>query len=241
MLSWDRIARFAIANEESGGRRWRRFVVLVLFVVGGMMLRNALGIEWSAEGVRAAVENAGGWAPIAFLVLMVFRLVLLIPSMILLPAGGLLFGVVEGSIYGTIGLTLSGLLNFGLVKWAGPEAFKSRISPRMNGVLEIARSKAGAAAVAVICGYPAGPITFIQFGAAISGMRLLVFAVAVGLGSAVRATTYSLFGASLAESDQFVWALLAIVAASCLPLLIPQSRAWIRQSFGASVDKTPPR
>ena len=76
------------------------------------MSRNALGIEWSSGGVRWAMAEAGVWAPILFTVLPVFRLFLVIPSVILLPAGGLLFGgAVEGAIYGTIGPTISGLLN----------------------------------------------------------------------------------------------------------------------------------
>jgi uncharacterized membrane protein YdjX (TVP38/TMEM64 family) len=147
-------------------------------------------------------------------VLLVFRILLVIPSVILLPAGGLLFGVVEGSIYGTIGLTLSGLLNYGLVQWAGPRAFETRISPRFRGVLEIARSRAGAGAVAVISAYPFGPITIAHLGAAIAGMSFVTYL------------------ASFVESDRLVWATLAMAGALVIPLLVPRSRAWLRQSFG---------
>jgi uncharacterized membrane protein YdjX (TVP38/TMEM64 family) len=213
-------------------RRWRLLLIVVVFVVGGGMLRSALGIEWSTEGVRAMVADAGIWAPLTFIALLVFRLLLVIPSVILLPAGGLLFGTIEGSLYGTIGLTLSALLNYGLVKWAGPEAFRSRIPPRFHGALELARTRAGAAAVTVISGYPFGPITIAHLGAAIAGMSFLTFLVAVAIGSLVRSATFSLFGASLVESDRLVWALFAMTAALLIPLLFPRSRAWLKQSFG---------
>lgn len=211
-------------------------VVLIAFVVGGGLLRGALGIEWSTDGVRTLVSDAGVWAPILFVLLLVFRILLVIPSVILLPAGGLLFGVVEGSIYGAIGLTLSGLVNYGLVQWAGPQAFLARISPRFRGILRIARSKAGGGAVVVISAYPFGPITIAQLGAAIAGMSLATFFVAVATGSLIRSATFSLFGASLVESDRLGWASLAMAAALIVPLLVPRSRAWLMQSFGKASD-----
>jgi uncharacterized membrane protein YdjX (TVP38/TMEM64 family) len=228
----DPITRITALNARPASRRWRLMAVLILFVVGGGILRNALGIEWSTEGIRTLVSDAGVWAPIIFVSLLVFRILLVIPSVILLPAGGLFFGVVEGSIYGAIGLTLSGLLNFGLVRWAGPQAFRNRISPRFQGILEIARSKAGAGAVAVISAYPFGPITITHLGAAIAGMSFFVYLVAVTIGSLVRSATFSLFGASLVESDRLGWASLAMAGAFIIPLLFPRSRAWLRQSFG---------
>jgi uncharacterized membrane protein YdjX (TVP38/TMEM64 family) len=228
----DPITRITALNARPASRRWRLMAVLILFVVGGGILRNALGIDWSTEGIRTLVSDAGVWAPIIFVSLLVFRILLVVPSVILLPAGGLLFGVVEGSIYGAIGLTLSGLLNFGLVRWAGPQAFRNRISPRFQGILEIARSKAGAGAVAVISAYPFGPITITHLGAAIAGMSFFVYLVAVSIGSLVRSATFSLFGASLVESDRLGWASLAMAGAFIIPLLVPRSRAWLRQSFG---------
>jgi len=231
MDSKDPVSRLTALNARPASRRWRLLGVLILFVVGGGLLRDALGIEWSTDGIRTLVADAGIWAPITFVALLVFRILLVIPSVILLPAGGLLFGVVEGSIYGTIGLTLSALLNYGLVQWAGPKAFEARISPRFRGVLEIARSRAGAGAVAVISAYPFGPITVTHLGAAIAGMSFVTFLVAVALGSIIRSATFSLFGASFVESDRLVWATLAMAGALFIPLLVPRSRAWLRQSF----------
>jgi uncharacterized membrane protein YdjX (TVP38/TMEM64 family) len=222
-------------DERSAGRpshRWRRWLPLALFLASGWVLREVLGLDFSADGVRAAVADAGFWAPVFYVGLLLFRTLLLIPSLILLPAGGLLFGAFEGSIYGTIGLTLSGLLNFGLVKWIGPETIRARVQDRFRGLLEIAAGKMGALALAVVSGYPAGPITFVQFGASIAGMGFFTYLVAVGSGSVVRAVTFSLFGASLVESDQLGWALAAIVCVVAIPLLIPRSRAWLVQGFG---------
>ena len=215
-------------------RRWRPLIVVALVLVVAGLLRRTLGIDWSTEGVRALVTEAGVWAPITFVALLVFRLLLVIPSIILLPAGGLLFGAIEGSIYGTIGLTLSGMVNYGLVQWAGPASLQKRVPSNLQGLMKIARGRAGAAAVAVISGYPIGPTTATHFTAAVSGMRLTTFLMAVAIGSAVRAATFSVFGAALSESEGIVWSSFVMVGVVVLPLLIPRSRNWLRQSFGVS-------
>lgn len=237
----DPIARLAALNARPASRRWRLMVVLILFVVGGGILRNALGIEWSTDGIRTLVAEAGVWAPIIFVSLLLFRILLVIPSIILLSAGGLLFGAIEGSIYGAIGLTLSGLLNYGLVQWAGPQAFQRRIPLRFQGLLRIVRSRAGAGVVVVISAYPIGPITIAHLGAAIAGMSLATFLAAVTTGSLIRSATFSFFGASLVESDRLGWASLAMAAALILPLLVPRSRAWLIESFRNDPTVSPER
>ncbi len=230
----DPIKRLAIRSGRPLDRRWRLFGALILLFVGAAIMRRMLGLEWSAEAIRALVSEAGIWAPITFVALLVFRLILVIPSIVLLPAGGLLFGALEGSIYGAIGLTLSGLANYGLVKWAGANAFQSRVSPRFQGLLELARSPAGAGAVAIITGYPVGPIGITHFGAAIAGMGFVTFLVAVAMGSIVRSATFSFFGASFATSDRLIHASLLMLGAILVPLLIPRSREWLRRGFGLS-------
>ncbi len=222
---------------SAGLRRFRRpLALLALFLVTSAVLRNALGIDWSTEGVREIVAQAGFWAPTTFILLFVVRLLLVIPSMILLAAGGLLFGAFEGSIYGAIGLTLSGLVNYGIINWAGTRSLQARFSPRLQRLLDLARSPAGVGMLVVMSAYPIGPITFVQLAAAMAGMGIVTYLLAVASGSILRSATFSIFGASIAESDGLVLAALAMAFAFGLPLLVPRSRAWIIQIFG--VDST---
>lgn len=220
-------------NPDAWFRRYRPLAIVALFLIVGAILRNALGIEWSTEGVRSAVADAGVWAPIAFIAFFTVRLLLVIPSMILLSAGGLLFGALEGSIYGTIGLTLSGLTNFGLVRWAGARNLRANITPRLQRFLDLARSPAGVGVLVFMSAYPIGPLTFVQIAAAAAGMGLVTYIISVAAGSVLRSATFSVFGASLAESDGVLWASIAIVCLVGLPLLFPRSRAWLRQLLGS--------
>lgn len=204
--------------------------------LGGMFLREALGIDWSSESLRAFVDQAGAWAPLVFVALVALRLLVMIPSQLLLTAAGVVFGAAYGTLYGALGLTLSALLNFAFVRWLGVEALRNRIPVRLRYALALARSRAGAGALAVVTGYPVGPITAVQMTAALTGMSLLSYALAVGCGSAVRAATFSYFGSTLLEGQRILIGLAVIAAAAGGPLLFPRSRAWLRQAIARGDD-----
>lgn len=217
---------------------WTRYLgvgaLVLLAVLGAFFLRDALGIEWSASSVRELVASAGSLGPVLFIGVVAFRFLVMIPGPILLAAAGLCFGAPLGSVYGAIGLTLAGLVNYYLVHWVGAEGLRERLPRRFQGAVALGRSRAGAAALTLVSGYPAGPIPAVQIGAAVTGMALGTFTLAVGAGSLVRAGTYSYFGSALAEGEGLLLASAVLVAAFAIPLAIPRTRAWLRQAFRAT-------
>src|SRR5262245_44981345 len=111
--------------------RSRNFV-LVLAGVGSLaggayLLRRYLGIELNPESLRGYVENMGPLAPVIFIAAVSLRWVLLIPSAVLLTVGGAVFGVTLGTLYGALGITIMGLLQFVLVQVAGADALRARV------------------------------------------------------------------------------------------------------------------
>jgi len=210
---------------------WIVSIALLILLAGGTYLRNFLGVEWSPESVRAVVRDAGIWAPLIFITLVAFRLVVLIPSQILLAAAGLLFGAALGAVYGAIGMTLSAVLNFAVVRIAGVDRIREQFPPRFARALDIAQSKLGAGALVVASGYPIGPISAFQIGAALTGMSFLSFVVAVGIGSSVRAATYSYLGSTLFDGYRLIYGAAALFAAAAIPLLFPGPRARILELF----------
>jgi uncharacterized membrane protein YdjX (TVP38/TMEM64 family) len=217
---------------------WIASIALATFLVGGTFLRDLLGLDWNTASVRALVDGFGVWAPLLFISLVTFRLVILVPSQILLAAAGLLFGAKLGTIYGAVGMTLSALLGFAVVRVAGIDAIRDRLPRRLDGAVAAARSNVGAGALAIATGYPVGPISAIQVGAALTGMTLITYSVAVAAGSIVRAATYSYFGSTLFEGKHLLAGAAVIVAAAVLPLLLPGSRARLAELFGKA-DSSP--
>lgn len=203
--------------------------VLAAVLAGGYAARQALGIEWSPETVRARVADFGLWGPAVFVTLLTFRMVIMIPSQVLLIAAGLCFGALAGTLYGVMGITLSAAIAFGFVRWIGRDVVLSRVPPRLRHLLDSAGRSMGAVFVLLATAYPFGPITAWHAGAGLTGMTFLVFVLAVASGSAVRSLTYTWFGSSLVAADlwQIALATLALGAVTGLPLLHPRSRRFV--------------
>ena len=216
-------------------RLWQRYareIVLVgaiALIALGRVGASRLGIEWNPGSVREVVDGLGVWGPVLFVGLVTFRQVILIPSQILLVAGGLCFGIGAGTVYGALGLVLSGTLLFLLARYVGKEAMLARIPDELKPVLDAAGRRAGPALIAVGTGYPVGPLSAYHAGAGLTTMSLLAFVLAVALGGLVRGLVYTYFGNALTEGmgkPLLLAGLLLLVAAS-LPLASPKARAWI--------------
>ena len=201
-----------------------------------LWLRGESGIELNAESLRDAVGRLGGWAPLVFVLVVAFRVPLGVPSQVVLIGGGLLFGTLAGTLYGTAGLVLSAVVLFAGARWAGQETVVARLPARFQPLLEIASSKAGVIFVAVGTGYPFGPVTMYHIAAGVTRMSLHAFVAAVALGSAVRSLTYTFFGSSAVSgsAEHIVQAVGVFSLALLLPLLFRRPRSWILQAMGRS-------
>jgi uncharacterized membrane protein YdjX (TVP38/TMEM64 family) len=215
-------------------RRWGALGVLALLAGAALLARSRLGLSWDLDALRAFVDGLGVWAPAAFVALVAFRIVLVVPSQVALIAGGICFGTIGGTLYGAIGLLASALLVFVLTRWLGADAVRSRVPAGAQRALAAAGSRGGAALVAIGTGYPVGNITGYHAAAALTPMRLEVFTLAVALGSLMRAATYAFFGNAILERSTAELVAIAAgvgVAAALLPLLHPRARAWARDTW----------
>jgi uncharacterized membrane protein YdjX (TVP38/TMEM64 family) len=223
--------------------RWAALAILGVMVGVAVFARTRLGISWDLDGLRAFVEGLGVWAPLAFVGVVTFRTVLFVPSQLALIAGGICFGTTGGTLYGALGLLASGLLVFLVTRWLGADAVRTRVPAAAQRALAAAGSRGGAALVGVGTAYPVGNVTGYHAAAALTPMRLDVFAIAVALGSLLRAWTYAFFGNAILERSTAELVAIAVcvgAAALLLPLLHPGVRAWLRERWQAWRPPTSP-
>ena len=221
--------------------RWIRLAVLALLVALALVARDALGVEWGTEALRARVAELGLWAPLGYVLLVAFRTPLLLPSQVVLLTGGLLFGVGGGTLYGALGLLLSGVMAFGMTRWLAGAGVRRRVPAGMRRTLDMAGTRGGAALLMVATAWPVGALALYHAAAGITRMRFALFLASVGSGSVPRAWTYAYFGSSLVEGRWLHVSLAGlIVAAALLPLAHPRARAFLRRQFDVDPEASDP-
>jgi uncharacterized membrane protein YdjX (TVP38/TMEM64 family) len=211
-------------------RKRLTLLIGVAFLVGAAIwVRRTLGLDFDPQSLRELVLGVGPTAPVVLVGLVTFRSLLGIPSQLVLVVAGLCFGTALGALYGTIGLTLSGLGAFLVARHAGRDAIESRIPDRLRPFIEQASERPGAVFIAMGTGYPVGFITAYHALAGVTAMRVGIFALALAIGSAARAATYTYFGSSLVAGGMrpILEATALIGVVLVLPLLFSRSREWL--------------
>jgi len=216
---------------------WRKWGGLIVFGLSllflGIFVRDQLGIDLEPQSIRQWILDTGPVAPILCIAIVALRSFIGLPSQLVLIVAGLSFGVFWGTIYGAIGLEISGLITFQLARVAGRDAVHRKIPERLRPVIARAGERPGAFFIAVATAYPIGVLTAYHGLAGVTSMKLGVFAFALALGSGVRAATYAYFGNSLMAGDlMLVFIATAIILGLlALPLLFPSGRAFFRRVF----------
>lgn len=225
---------------ERSGRTLRTLVTLLvvaLLLGAAQALRTQLGIEWSAESIRASVGRLGLWAPAGYLVLVLFRQFLALPSVVVLTAAGLLFGAGPGTLLGGLGLSLNAILLFATARLMGRDWVMPRIHERWPDMEERAKA-AGPPFIALMTGHPMGVLTPFHFAAGATGISWPAFLAAVLPTAPLRAACYSFLGANLLDpgSARF-WAATAILV---LFALLPFAHPAVRRRLRVRSPQAPP-
>ncbi len=211
---------------------------LALLVLS-VLIRGHLDIDWSVESLRTFVQSLGVWGPLAYIGILTFRFVFLIPTGLLLLASGIMFGPVYGTLYAGLGMFGSGLLKYGAVQILGRDVMLDKLPARLQAwVKDMARRKMSAWALVGVCAYPFFPKHVFQFAAILSGMRLRIYAPAVLMGSFVRAAIFANVGEAIYSGSGLIAATAILIAGLVLPMCVPPWRRWMLGPLRTSQPST---
>jgi uncharacterized membrane protein YdjX (TVP38/TMEM64 family) len=198
--------------------------ISILVVVGllfwtGSYARAELGLEFSQDSIAAVVAGLGFWAWGLYLLIVIFRTFLWLPSALVLSAGGLVFGAAVGAGLGALGIVISAILWYAGARTVGRQWIEDRLGTRARDFRRRAEA-AGPFLVGVSTAHPIGPLTPFHLGSGLAAIPVLPFLFAVVVASPVRASTLSFFGSSLLEfgTPRFYTATAIVVALALVPL-----------------------
>jgi uncharacterized membrane protein YdjX (TVP38/TMEM64 family) len=190
--------------------------------------------ELSAARVRDWVQDAGVWAPVAFVVLSAALTVMLFPGPLLAGASGLLFGTAVGFPLSLTAAVLGASTAFLIARTAGGDAVERRAGPRVAR-LRAAIGRRGFLAVLYARIVPGVPYSLVNYAAGLAPIGLATFAGATALGAAPRAFAYTALGGSLDDlgSPEAVAAIVVLVVMAVGGLLA------VRRSGSAGGSSSP--
>jgi uncharacterized membrane protein YdjX (TVP38/TMEM64 family) len=178
-------------------------IILVVAILGarfwgGWYARVQLGLEISQESVVSVVAGLGWRAWLVYLGIVIFRTFLLLPSMVVLLAGGVLFGSVLGALLGATGIIVSALCWYLSARFLGRDFIREWLGTRAADFQRRAEA-AGPFVVGISTAHPAGPLTPFHLGSGLAAIPLVGFLVAVVVGAPIRATALAFFGSTLVD------------------------------------------
>lgn len=213
--------------------RWMLLAALLaVLVVLSVIIRERLDLDWSVASVRDFIAGLGPWGPIAFIGVLTFRFLFLIPTELLLIAAGVLFGVLLGTWYASLGLLGSGILKIILVRIIGRRAILAQVPSRVRAFVEgAAQKRLSAWALFGGCAYPFLPKHFFQLAAILSNMDMRAYLGAVYVGGGVQAAVFASLGHAVMSGAGIAASAVVLLAALLLPMAYPPTRRWLLAPF----------
>jgi uncharacterized membrane protein YdjX (TVP38/TMEM64 family) len=164
------------------------------------------------ERIRAFVDAAGPLGPVAFIVIQALQVVLApIPGEATGFIGGFLFGVPQGLLYSTIGLTLGSVAAFLLGHWLEKHVVAKIVSPETMKRLDFLIERQGVLVAFLLFLFPGFPKDYLCFILGLSHMSFKLFVVMVIVGRLPGTLMLTLQGAKVYEGDYLLTGILIVI------------------------------
>lgn len=193
-------------------------VVVVLVVAALLFGPDALRVFADLGALREAVLGLGAWGPLALIALNVLQIVLApVPAYAIQVAGGYVYGVWWGTLYGIVGMLGGAAMAFLLARRFGARLLERLVPKRLlNGWLHL-RNLNSMTAWLIILLLPVGDFCYFLAGLTAMSLPRVLFLTLLVRGPTVFLTTFAGAQATSVPRD-VVWGL--VVALIVLSVLV---------------------
>ncbi len=205
---------------------------LLLALIAAIVWAGTNSQHLSIEAIRQWMDDAGGLAPLAFILLYALATVLFLPGSLLTLAGGALFGPIAGTVINLAGATLGATLAFLVARYLGGEWVERRAGGIARRVLEGVNAE-GWRFVAFTRLVPVFPFNLLNYALGLTRIPLGAYVLTTALAMIPGATAYTYLGYLGREAAQGAQDLAgkALLALGLLTLVafLPRLIARLRQ------------
>ena len=197
-------------------RTWWLLAVLVVAAIGSYLvwqywhqiwdwLRPIYEFLTDKDRVKAAIQAAGPLAPVLFIAIQAFQVILApIPGEATGFIGGYLFGIPLGLLYSTLGLTLGSLAAFLLGRLLEKRFVTRVVSPETMQRFDFLMERQGALVAFILFLIPGFPKDYLSFILGLSPMDLWVFLVICTIGRLPGTLMLTLQGAQVYKGNYWI-------------------------------------
>ncbi len=232
----------------------RRYAVTAGLVMGvavlavgwlwGDRIVNCLQALWAMYGspraIRTFVAGFGAWAPLIFIGLQAFQVVLSpIPGEATGVLGGYLFGTWPGLLYSTVGLTLGSALAFGLSRWLGLRLVRRIIPTAVYEKLSVVVRPQGISVTFILFIIPGFPKDYLSYLLGLTPISWGAFLFVSILGRIPGTWLLSAQGGAASKNQYGLFLALVVVVVALAVLSSLQSGRilqWVRRLPGSSLS-----
>lgn len=139
------------------------------------------GVLQSLENLQAFITSLGAWGPVAFLIASTASVIFpIVPGGLLVIAGPVLFGPIEGTVYNVVAVSTGSLLNFLIARHVGLALIERIFPPKtVEKFLGWTRSNHFTRAFALAIALPVAPDDLLCYIAGTTRMRWRTFVLII--------------------------------------------------------------
>jgi uncharacterized membrane protein YdjX (TVP38/TMEM64 family) len=211
----------------------KKLVVRSGVAIGAALAVVAAALHWSELGpsdLRERFAGFGAWAPLVYVLVYAVAGLLFVPATPLTLAGGVLFGVVEGTLYALAAAVISSGVAFLAARHLGADWVRRRAGRRLARLVRGVEAE-GWRFVAFVRLVPIFPLGLVNYGLGLTRIRFDVYLLATAVCMVPGTLAYAYVGdagAAAVGGEANVRALLIgigiLAALAFLPRLILRLR-----------------
>jgi uncharacterized membrane protein YdjX (TVP38/TMEM64 family) len=161
---------------------WGRVAVVVGVLAVAVLVLLAFRGGTTLLDVRQAVQAAGPWAPLLFVLLQGMVTVTPVPRTVFTVAAGVLFGGVAGVLLAVAGTSLAAGIAFWLARLLGGRFTRRHADHRAMTWVRARLHRSGLLAMVSLRLIPAVPFSVMNYASALSGVRFAPYLLGTVLG-----------------------------------------------------------
>lgn len=191
-----------------------KILILLLIIISVIFLFNKLNIsQYGPKEIKDFILSKGNLGPVLYVILLTLLPLVLFPDSVLVIGGGMLYGVVWGTILTSIGSLLGGIIAFMLSRKLGRD-FVKKLTKRDLVIFKEDNKLGGLFLILMLRLIPLFPFKVVSYSAGLSNVKLRDFSIATVIGSLPGIIVYTNLGdkTNNVGSKGFYKALIMLIA-----------------------------